>query len=284
MRLALRGPTLLAAFTALAACAAVGAPLTAPLYAQGSRDDRDDRRAVCPDSWESDDDMERFCEVRETRLRASGGRITIDGRENGGARVRGWDGDSVLVRAIIQTRGESEQEAAALAKEVRVQTAGGTIRADGPANRRRASWWVSYQVFVPRRTDLTVDTHNGPISVRDVSGKMQLNAVNGPLTLTRVGGDVRGRTRNGPLNVELAGSKWEGVGLDAETSNGPVTLSIPENYSGHLVTGTTNGPMRIDFPVTVQGRIGRRLETDLGSGGPPIRAITTNGPLVVRRS
>jgi len=280
MRLPLRGPALVAALTAL-----VLAPLSAPVQAQESRgaSDRDDRRAECPDGSDNDD-LERHCEVRETRLRSSGGRIAVDGRENGGVRVRGWDGDSVLVRAIVQTRAESEQEAVTLAKGVRVETAGGTIRADGPATRGRASWWVSYEIFVPRRTNLDVDTHNGPISVRDVSGQMELSAVNGPLTLTRVGGDVRGRTQNGPLTIELSGSKWEGAGLDAETSNGPVAISIPENYSGHLVTGTTNGPMRVDFPVTLQGKIGRRLETDLGSGGAPIRAITTNGPLVVKRS
>lgn len=280
MRLPLRGTTLVAALAFLGL-----APARAPLQAQDPRhvSDRDDRPAACPDGWD-DDELERHCEVRETRLRASGGRIVVDGRENGAVRVRGWDGDSVLVRAVVQTRAETEQDAVALAKEVRVETAGGTVRADGPSTRRRASWWVSYEVFVPRRTDLNVDTHNGPISVRDVSGKMELSAVNGPLTLTRVGGDVRGRTRNGPLTVQLSGSKWEGAGLDAETSNGPVSISIPENYSAHLVTGTTNGPMRVDFPVTIQGRIGRRLETDLGSGGAPIRAITTNGPLVVKRS
>ncbi len=42
--------------------------------------------------------------------------------------------------------------------------------------------------------------------------------------------------------------------------------------------------MQVDFPMTLQGRIGRRLETDIGAGGPTVRAVTTNGPLVVDRS
>ena len=42
--------------------------------------------------------------------------------------------------------------------------------------------------------------------------------------------------------------------------------------------------MNIDFPVTVQGHFnGHRIETDIGGGGPTIRAVTTNGPLTVRR-
>jgi hypothetical protein len=98
-----------------------------------------------------------------------------------------------------------------------------------------------------------------------------------------VGGDVRGRTQNGPLTVRLTGTRWDGSGLDAETSNGPVTIDVPENYSARLETGTVNGPMRVDFPITVQGRLNRRLETTLGSGGARLRAVTTNGPLVLRR-
>ena len=36
-------------------------------------------------------------------------------------------------------------------------------------------------------------------------------------------------------------------------------MSVPENYSAHLETGTVNGHLSIDFPVTVQGRISREL-------------------------
>ena len=74
-----------------------------------------------------------------------------------------------------------------------------------------------------------------------------------------------------------------GVSDGAETSNGPVMISVPPSYSAHLVTGTVNGPMQLDIPLTLQGRIGRRIETDLGSGGASVRAVTTNGPLVVSR-
>jgi hypothetical protein len=59
--------------------------------------------------------------------------------------------------------------------------------------------------------------------------------------------------------------------------NGGVSLTIPRGYNGRLETGTTNGGMRVDFPITVQGMIGRRIQTQLGTGGPLVRAVTTNG-------
>jgi hypothetical protein len=83
--------------------------------------------------------------------------------------------------------------------------------------------------------------------------------------------------------VQLEGERWAGAGLDAQTTNGPVTIDVPDRYSARLETGTTNGPISLGFPVMVQGRIGRRIETTLGDGGPTVRAITTNGPLVVRK-
>jgi hypothetical protein len=225
----------------------------------------------------------RYCEVRELGMRATGRAISVDGRENGGISVAGWDRDSIAVRALVQTWSGSESEARDLAREVRVTTSGEAIRADGPPGRRGASWSVSYEIKAPRRSDLRLDTYNGPIDVERVSGRMELSAHNGPLALSAVGGDVHGRTINGPLVVKLDGARWEGAGLDVETTNGPVVLQLPEQYSAHLETGTENGPVNIGFPITVRGRIDKRIATDLGSGGPTVRAVTTNGPLTISR-
>ena len=71
---------------------------------------------------------------------------------------------------------------------------------------------------------------------------------------------------------------------DTAIEKGGVTLLVPANYSARLETGTVNGGIDIDFPVTVQGRVGRRLSTTLGEGGPTVRAVTTNGGVRVRRS
>jgi hypothetical protein len=40
--------------------------------------------------------------------------------------------------------------------------------------------------------------------------------------------------------------------------------------------------MAIDFPITVTGRIGREITTNLGQGGPLVRAVTTNGSVAIR--
>ena len=68
-----------------------------------------------------------------------------------------------------------------------------------------------------------------------------------------------------------------------ETSNGGVHLRVPEQYSAHLETGTVNGGLNIDFPLTVQGRLDRQISADLGSGGAPIRVRTHNGGVKISK-
>ena len=228
------------------------------------------------------DDRERFCEVREKRISRTR-MLDVDGRENGSVSVHGWDRSEVLVLAKIQADGEDASDAKDVASRVNIMTDDGRVRAEGPSTRRRQSWAVSYEIWTPRQTELHVSTHNGGIRVDDMDARLDLGAVNGGIALNRVSGDVRGETTNGPLNVDLDGDRWRGAGLDLRTTNGPVNLGIPEGYSARLETGTVNGGMRIDFPVTLQGTIGRRITTQLGDGGPPIRAITTNGPVSIRR-
>ena len=224
------------------------------------------------------------CEIRETTLESIGGTITVDGRQNGGVAVKGWDQGQVLVRAQIQTGAPNSGEAVQLARQVQIQTSGGKIYATGPENQRDYHWSVSYEIFVPRRTDLSLETHNGGISITEVNGRIDFSALNGGVVLKRCGGSVHGSTTNGGLVVELTGDRWDGDTLDVRTTNGGVSMSVPENYSANLQTATVNGNISVDFPVTVQGRITKELAVSLGSGGATVRATTTNGGVRIKRS
>lgn len=170
-----------------------------------------------------------------------------------------------------------------IARAVRTVVRGSTIDVEGPRNDGDEQWSASLLTMVPRRSDLRVGTSNGPVSVGQVRGDMELRTSNGPMSLKELGGNVRARTTNGPLSITLSGSRWDGAGLDARTTNGPLTINVPANYNAQLESGTTNGPVDIGFPITVVGRITRDISAQLGSGGPTIRATTTNGPLSIRR-
>lgn len=246
------------------------------------RDNRD-KQLTC-ENHRGNDDQVRRCNILEQSF-ASPGRITVDGGVNGGANVKGWLRNDVLVRARVESWADNDSAASLLAGQIHVDTAGGQIHASGPEAANRAGWSVSYEIFVPQTSDVNVKTHNGGISISDVRGRIEFDATNGGVHLRRVAGDVSGATVNGGLNVELAGNSWEGRQLEAHTSNGGVTISMPEHYSAHIQTATVNGAVRSDFPVTVQGNIRPRdLDFNLGSGGPLIHVFTTNGGVRLKRT
>ncbi len=237
----------------------------------------------CKDVNGWSDRQQNHCEVREQTVPA-GGTITVDAGKNGGVSVKGWDRNEVLVRTMVHTFAPTQAEAEVLAKQVRVETAGAQIHAEGPSEVRDFHWSVSFELFVPRRSDLSLATSNGGIAISDVHGKIEFNAKNGGVSLRRIGGNVHGETTNGGLSIELGGDRWDGEKLDVETTNGGVSMSVPDNYSAHLETGTVNGNVNVDFPVTVQGRIAKEISVNLGSGGATVRAMTTNGGVRLRRS
>jgi hypothetical protein len=253
-----------------------------PALGQDREQTPDEWLRRCRD-WDNDDDRVRHCEVRDVTLPRLTGRLSVDGRLNGGIAVRGWDRNEVLVRAKIQTWADTEAEARRLAQAIRVRTDDGRVSAEESERGRRSGWSVSYDVFVPRRADLDLRTHNGGIRVEGVQGRIDVEALNGGVSIRDVRGDLRGGTTNGGVTLWLDGDRWVGEGVDLETTNGGVTVVIPERYNARLETGTVNGGMHVDFPITVQGMVGRRLSTTLGAGGPLIRVRTTNGGVTLRR-
>jgi DUF4097 and DUF4098 domain-containing protein YvlB len=235
----------------------------------------------CDDNWNNGDRV-GHCLIREQTIAATGA-VTVDGKKNGGVSIKGWDRREVLVRSKVQTWANTKADAEAVAGQVFVATDGANIHAQGPSDAREQGWAVSYEVFVPRNTNLSLKTHNGGINVSNVRGQIEFDAMNGGVNLKQLAGYVKGTTKNGGLNIELDGKRWDGEGMDVTTTNGGVNLKVPENYSAHLETSTVNGGMKFDIPITVQGDIKHELSTDLGGGGPTIRVRTTNGGVNIKR-
>ena len=250
-----------------------------PAFAQ--RSDGFDRSN---DDWCGDagrnGDRANVCAVREATIGATGN-IEVDAGKNGGISVRGWDRGDAFVRARIVAYGRSDADARRVASQIRLDTAG-VVRAEGPASDDETGWAVSYEVSVPRNAMLTLQAHNGGISIESFSGTAKFQTKNGGVALRQVGGDIHGETTNGGVTVDLAGDRWDGAGLDVTTRNGGVTIRMPASYSAELEVGTTNGRLNIGVPITVQGTIGRTLNTVLGAGGAKVRAVTTNGGVTIR--
>ena len=265
-----------AAWIGLAVCSR-GVPLFAQLQ------DNSEKQMTCNNGG-SDGDSVRHCEIREQSL-ASIGRLSIDAGPNGGATVKGWTRGDVLVRARIEASAENEGAAAILASRVTIDGSGGQVRATGPESANRAWWSVSYEIFVPQLSDLTLKTNNGGITISDVRGQIHFDANNGGVHLKRVVGDVSGATVNGGIQVELAGAMWDGRQMELTTHNGGVTVAIPSHYSARIQAETGMGRIQSDFPLPqdANGR-SQRLDFSVGGGGAPIHITTGNGSIRLKKT
>jgi hypothetical protein len=249
---------------------------------------RDRDFGLSQEEWCRDARRSDVCEVREDTLN-NVRVVDLDARGNGGVSIRGWDRPDVHVRARVVVYADSDAEARQIASEVKLVTTGGRIRVDGPSRER--GWWrdrgwsVSFELQVPRSSELTVGATNGGVSVRDVRGRMDLRTVNGGLSLEDVSGDIRGETTNGGVDIRMTGDKWEGPALEVRTVNGGIHLALPSNLSAELDARAVNGGINVDFPITVSGLISNRRELrgTIGSGGPRIRATATNGGITISR-
>jgi len=251
-----------------------------PLNAQ--LQDNTEKQMTCQNGG-SDGDTARHCEIREQTVPAAGS-LNIDAAENGGVSVKGWLQSQILVRARVEAAGDTAAAAASMASQVTIESSGGQVRAIGPEAANN-SWSVSYEVFVPQNTDLTLKAQNGGLTISDVRGQIHFDAINGGVHLRRVAGDVSGATVNGGIQVELTGTIWDGRQMEVSTRNGGVTVAMPSYYSAHIQAETTSGRVQSDFPVTMQGDLTpRRLDFALGSGGPLIHVTTENGGVRLKRT
>ncbi len=145
---------------------------------------------------------------------------------------------------------------------ISVTAQNGEISIHGP--REGDDRWNVYLIIeAPPVVSMDLSAENGPVELRDVSGKIKAHAENGPVGLDHCAGDIEGYTRNGPvsfrgsggnlslhtdngpLSIELEGRKWEQGSLEGRTQNGPVSVSVEQGYaSGVVVESNGNSPFR----------------------------------------
>src|SRR5579864_816043 len=229
------------------------------------------------DSNHGDRRRANFCEMREQTVSAAGGPVVVDARPNGGISIKGWDRTDVLVRAQVRTTADTDAAAQDLARQVLVRSAGAQIKSEGPTHDNDHQWSVSYEVFVPSRSPVSLETVNGGISIADVTGSLEFKSVNGGVSLSNVGGKVHGQTTNGGVSVQLA-NQWQGEGMDVTTTNGGVSLHVAQSFSAQLEVQTKDGGIHSDLPmVPAPNPRDRHVSATLGAGGPMVRVSTTNG-------
>ena len=240
-----------------------------------------------PAGWRANG-LEIYCQIVEIPA-PFGGSLAVTAT-NGAIFVRGWDGPGVLVRVRIQTAAKTVSDAQALAGQLTIDTSNNQVHASGPNSTPFQNWGVSYEIYLPHAADLTVTTANGAVSIADIQGAIKFTVSNGAISLTNLAGQVQGKVANGAVSITLGGDHWDGQGLDVNTTNGAISISVPHDYSAHFEASTTVGFVTTNYPVQpakgvwgVPG-LGGSLSFDAGSGGATIRVTTVTGTIRIEQA
>lgn len=146
------------------------AALIPPTAARAQQDDADWMGNCRSDRGDRFDRRETYCEIRTATARPSGETVSMEGLRNGGVSVTGSDRGDIVVKTRIRAQARTMSEAKAIAGQVRTVISGSTITVDGPSRDDDDSQWsASLVASIPSRSNLRVETRNGPVSVRQVS-------------------------------------------------------------------------------------------------------------------
>jgi DUF4097 and DUF4098 domain-containing protein YvlB len=229
------------------------------------------------------------------RAMAAGQTLEIKGI-NGAVKAQAATGNEVRVTAVKRARRSNTSE---VTLQVVEHSGGVTICAvyPTPRNANRANECrpgaggnmsvqnndvsVEFTVHVPRGVNFHGRSVNGEVEAVNLTGDVEATTVNGALRIITAG-RARGQTVNGSIDVTMGRADWD---MSFETVNGAITLRLPENVNATVRAQTVNGGIETDFPLTVQGRFGRRsIEGTIGNGGRLLELSTVNGAITLRRN
>lgn len=250
-------------------------------------------------------------EIVEREFRARpGGTLELDLETGGGIEIKGWDRDVVSITADLGGRDRDDAD-------VTMESTSGGVRvaAEFRSRRRNRSTEFRFDVMVPRRYDILVDSAGGGVSITGVEGRMSGETAGGELELREIRGDLDLKTMGGQITlerVEADGSVTTMGGrldlaevtgeLEVKTMGGEVDLrdvhgNVKASTMGGAITHTSSGRGDVDTAVrlsTMGGAItvgeaplGADLETmggeiEVRSAGNFVKAETMGGNIEIR--
>ena len=151
----------------------------------------------------------------------------------------------------------------------------------GGSHNHRAK--IKFDVQVPRGVLFHALTTNGAVHCANLESVVQAATTNGNVEVS-TSEWASARTTNGGVRVAMGNAKWSGE-LELMTTNGSVDVTLPPSAEFKVDAATTNGGIRSDFPITVQGTFGpKTLSGTVGGGGRELKVATTNGGIELKKS
>jgi hypothetical protein len=192
---------------------------------------------------------------------AAGGTLKLD-TDRGSVEVRSIPGNQVRIKVEREARSGRDDDF-----ELRFEQSGADVVVEGEAP---SSWgwnsWnrfrVRFEIEVPERYNLDIDTSGGSIDIADLEGDVDCRTSGGSIRVADIAGRVDCRTSGGGIDI----GRIEGSVL-ARTSGGSIQI---DRSGGSVVAKTSGGS------ITVNEVLG---SVEATTSGGSVRATLTDQPL-----
>jgi DUF4097 and DUF4098 domain-containing protein YvlB len=227
-------------------------------------------------------EMSNQKETRQSFRLDAGARVEV--RDiNGSVEIKTAETEMADVRVVRTANSTDDLESGKVFVE---QTSSGlVVRGENNGGHGFFHWlWsggghVRQQVVmtVPRRVELLAKGVNGPVSVGEVDGSVEVEGVNGRVEVAQSFGHSEIRGVNG--NVRFGVSQLGAQGMDIKGVNGNIEIRLKQNLDADIEVKGNNGNLTLNLPnVTMQERESHsNVRARLGAGGAPIDIKGVNG-------
>ena len=226
--------------------------------------------------------------------------LRVDAND-GSVRVTGWDRKDVEARVIVTGWGIGTADGVRVEDHQTGDKVEITVRVPH-INFTYGTKHVVVEINVPRKSNLDLHSGDGSIRVDHVAGVQKLDTGDGSIETNGADGALdaqtgdghilaigrfdalRLRTGDGHIEAEIANGSRNTASWSIRTSDGHVTLRLPEGFAADLDASTGDGGVVVDMPIATTGNLkGDSIRGKMNGGGPLLEVRTGDGAIRIAR-
>jgi hypothetical protein len=214
------------------------------------------------------------------------------------------DSEEISVHIIRKAGGQDEMDTAQCMEAIEIvdEIEGATQilswrwKDRDEAKSRHWSASVSFEIQLPSRLQVDLETYNGAVSVsgmqaraaikayngelaaHDHRGDLKMETYNGSIRANAEAPDIRLETYNGAIDAHLTGASVGGL---VKTYNGSIHVDLDGRPSTRFVCKTRNGRIKSGMDVDVKSKGKRHMEGVIGAGEETLNLETYNGSITI---
>jgi hypothetical protein len=216
------------------------------------------------------------------------GSVLVAETSYGPIKVRGTDTNDCSVFAAISVHAPTKQEAVEIAEKVNIELerAGKmlTVRAHKPLLKSKRSISISYQITVPKKTNIDCANSYGSIECNDINGQIQADTSYGDVKCRNIiSEELNAGSSYGHIYIEYSDLAPAEIQADVSNSYGGIDFTTPPGFTGQVELSTSYGSVKTDLPISVQGKISsQRIKGTIGEGNGKLILKTSYGSIRIR--